>query len=54
MLGLEQFDVGHTFGSSHGHTRVFRVAHRSDEPYTEFALRSAKLWEELEDDNSEV
>ena len=54
MLGLEQFDVGHSFGSSHGYTRIFRVAHPSADPYTPFAIWAGKLWEELEEDSRQV
>ena len=54
MLGLEQFDVGHSFGSSHGYTRIFRVAHRFADPYTPLAIRAGKLWEELEEDSQHV
>lgn len=47
---LEQFDRGHSNGSSHGQTRVFRVAYR-DRIYTALAARSIPLWRELEHDS---
>lgn len=45
---LEQFEHLHTRGSSHGQTRIFRVAYR-DPLYTRLAGDSIALWRELED-----
>lgn len=44
---LERFEAGHDRGSSHGATRIFRVAYRDPE-YVRLALRSLDLWRELE------
>jgi len=44
---LEQFDRIHHRGSSHGQTRIFRVAYR-DPLYTKLAADSIPLWRELE------
>ena len=49
---LEQFAVGHRRGSSHGQTRIFRLAYR-DSRYTALAARSIPLWQELEDASGE-
>lgn len=49
---LEQFGSGHTRGSSHGGSRIFRLAY--DEPdYVRMAQAALLLWRELEDDAGE-
>jgi len=53
VVGLEQFEPGHHRGSSHGATRIFRVAYR-DSRYVEFATAALPLWRELEDLSNEV
>ena len=46
---LEQFPSGHRRGSSHGSTRIFRLAY--PEPiFVDMAKRSLPLWRDLEDD----
>jgi sarcosine oxidase len=50
---LEQFEPGHDRGSSHGATRIFRVAYR-DPRYVALAGRAIPLWRELEDASGEV
>ena len=45
---LEQFEQGHTRGSSHGSTRIFRLAY-PDPAYIEMALQALPLWREVED-----
>ena len=50
--GIEQFEGGHGFGSSHGHSRVFRTFY--DKPvYTELAMASIPLWRDLEAQSDE-
>src|SRR5882672_7296132 len=49
---LEQFEPGHTRGSSHGGTRIFRFAYY-DPIYVRMAQASLPLWRELEDDAGE-
>ena len=44
---VEQFEPGHIHGSSHGHTRIFRLAYR-DQRYTGFALDALDWWRVLE------
>jgi sarcosine oxidase len=46
-LLLEQFEVGHTRGSSHGESRIFRFAYPQT-AYAKFAMQSKPLWLELE------
>jgi sarcosine oxidase len=44
---LEQFELDHAFGSSHGHSRIFRLAY--DRPvYVRLAQQARPLWLELE------
>ncbi|CAB4549965.1 unannotated protein [freshwater metagenome] len=50
---LEQFDAGHSHGSSHGATRIFRVAYR-DPTYVQLASESLRSWAELERESGEV
>jgi sarcosine oxidase len=47
VLLLEQFERGHTRGSSHGGSRIFRYAY-PDAEYVALARRARPLWAELE------
>ena len=47
VLVLEQFRIGHTRGSSHGASRIFRLAY-PDPYYVRLAQRSREGWRELE------
>lgn len=46
---IEQFEAGHGRGSSHGSTRIFRLAY-PDPTYVDMARRAMPLWRELEAD----
>ena len=48
VLGLDQFAPPHAFGSSHGDTRITRLAIGEGTDLTPLALRSHALWRELE------
>lgn len=48
-LGLEQYDIPHTMGSSHGVTRIIRKGQYEDSEYVPLAVRSYELWRELEE-----
>src|SRR5687767_3554376 len=48
VLGLEQFSIVHGFGSSHGHTRMIRLAYFEHADYVPLLRRAYQLWEELE------
>ena len=48
VLGIDQFSPPHALGSSHGDTRITRLAIGEGEQYTPLALRSHQLWRELE------
>src|SRR2546421_3760379 len=47
VLVLEQFEPGHDRGSSHGPTRIFRLAY-DDPVYVRLAQQALPLWRELE------
>lgn len=47
VVGIERFGVGHPFGSSHGITRLFRVACQEHPGLSPVALRSRDLWHGL-------
>ena len=48
VLGLEQHDLLHELGSSHGLTRIIRLAYHEDPSYVPLLRRSYELWHELE------
>ncbi|HTE66114.1 MAG TPA: N-methyl-L-tryptophan oxidase, partial [Candidatus Binatia bacterium] len=48
VLGLEQYDVLHELGSSHGLTRIIRLAYHEHPSYVPLLRRSYELWHELE------
>ena len=48
VLGLEQFGALHERGSSHGLTRIIRLAYHEHPSYVPLLRRSYELWHELE------
>lgn len=48
VLGIDRYSPPHKFGSSHGDTRITRAAIGEGVEYCELALRSHKLWREIE------
>ncbi len=48
VLGLEQFDVPNDMGSSHGVTRIIRLAYYEHPSYVPLLRRSYELWRELQ------
>ena len=50
---LEQFEVGHARGSSHGAARIFRLVY-DDPHYVRLAQRALPLWRELEAESGEA
>jgi sarcosine oxidase len=48
VLGLERFDIPHELGSSHGITRIIRLAYFEDPSYVPLLHRAYELWRELE------
>ena len=53
VLGLEQFDLLHERGSSHGLTRIIRLAYHEDPSYVPLLRRAYELWHALEADVQE-
>lgn len=49
VLGLEQFDIPHELGSSHGVSRIIRLAYSEGSHYVPLLRRSYELWRELQD-----
>src|SRR5438094_4628893 len=48
VLGLERYDVPHEMGSSHGITRIIRLAYWEHPSYVPLLRRAYELWRELE------
>ncbi len=48
VLGLEQYDIPHEMGSSHGITRVIRLTYFEHPAYVPLLARAFALWRELE------
>lgn len=53
VLGLEQFDIGNGLGSSHGFSRIFRLAYFEHSDYVELLRRALELWGQLESDSQQ-
>jgi sarcosine oxidase len=53
VLGLDRYDVPHELGSSHGVTRIIRLAYYEDPAYVPLLRRAYELWRELEGDAGE-
>jgi sarcosine oxidase len=49
VLGLEQYDLLHEQGSSHGLTRIIRLAYHEDPSYVPLLRRAYELWHALEE-----
>jgi len=47
VLGIEQFTPAHTFGSSHGDSRIVRKSYFEKPDYVPLLVRSYQLWDEL-------
>jgi sarcosine oxidase len=48
VLGLERFDIPHDRGSSHGYTRIIRLAYYEDPSYVMLLRRAYELWREIQ------
>jgi sarcosine oxidase len=48
VLGLEQFGIAHDFGSSHGRSRIIRLAYAEHPDYVPLLRRAYELWRALE------
>src|SRR6188768_3471943 len=49
VLGIDRFHPPHDRGSSHGETRITRLAFGEGDQYVQFARRSHEIWRELEE-----
>lgn len=47
VLGIERFDLGHMMGSSHGVSRIIRIAYFEGAAYVPMVQRAAQLWQQL-------
>jgi sarcosine oxidase len=48
VVGLEQFGIAHDRGSSHGETRIIRMAYFEHPDYVPLLVRAYELWSELQ------
>jgi sarcosine oxidase len=48
VLGIDAFAPGHTFGSSHGETRIIRMAYFEHPNYVPLLRRAYALWKQAE------
>lgn len=48
VLGLEKFDIPHEIGSSHGISRIIRLAYAEHPNYVPLLRRAYELWRQLE------
>jgi sarcosine oxidase len=53
ILGLEQFSLNHTNGSSHGKTRIIRTAYFEHPAYVPLVQRAFELWLQLQSESGE-
>jgi sarcosine oxidase len=53
VLGLERFDIPNEMGSSHGVSRIIRLAYAEHEHYVPLLRRAYDLWRELENRSGE-
>lgn len=53
VIGLDRFPPGHDRGSSHGSTRIIRLAYFEHPDYVRLLRRAYELWEELADETGE-
>lgn len=54
ILGLEQFEIPHELGSSHGETRIIRLAYFEHPNYVPLLRRAYELWDELASETGEA
>lgn len=52
VLGVDRFSPPHVFGSTHGDTRITRLAIGEGEQYSPLAIRSHQRWREIEQKTS--
>ena len=53
VLGIERYNIPHDMGSSHGLTRIIRLAYYEHPAYVPLLRRAYELWHDLEADAGE-
>jgi sarcosine oxidase len=53
VLGIERFNIPHDRGSSHGFSRMIRMAYYEHADYVPLLRRAWKLWEDLENETGQ-
>ena len=53
VLGLEQFDIPHEMGSSHGYSRMIRYTLQEHPSYVPLVRRAYELWHQMENASRE-
>ena len=53
VLGLEQYDIPHNMGSSHGYSRMIRYTLQEHPSYVPLVRRAYELWHQLENASGE-
>ena len=53
VLGLERFGIPHAFGSSHGSTRIIRLAYSEGPEYVPLLHAAYRYWREIEEVSGE-
>src|SRR5687768_6329592 len=48
VTGIDRYSPPHSLGSTHGETRITRLAIGEGEQFVPFAVRSHEIWRELE------
>ena len=54
VLGIDRFSPPHALGSTHGETRITRMAIGEGAEYSPLALRSRLLWRQIERENAKL
>jgi sarcosine oxidase len=54
VLGIDRFSPPHPLGSTHGETRITRMAVGEGAEYSPLALRSRLLWRQIEKENAKL
>ena len=52
-MGLEQFSISHSYGSSHGLSRIIRLSYFENPAYVAMLRRAYTLWNDLEKQSNE-
>jgi sarcosine oxidase len=53
VIGIDQYTPPHSYGSSHGETRITRLAVAEGEQYVPIVRRSHTIWKTLEQDSND-